>query len=1318
MPVVEAGDGQMIVPNFVYVIPAGKDMTMVRGMLKLAPRPSSGPHLPINLFLDSLARDRKTEAIAVILSGTAADGAEGVQAVKIAGGMTLVQEPATAKYPSMPDSAIATGAVDFVLPIALLARQLVAIAQHSGPQHIGRPVTGEEASLVVLPDDPDVAEVLALVRAATSADFTHYKQSTVLRRITRRLMLRDVPDLRQYADLLRKDPAELEALYQDLLIRVTSFFRQPQVFEALTERFFHQLKGTRAGEQVRFWVPGCATGEEAYSLAIAWAEYAGGTRLDRTSLQIFASDINQKVIDKARSGVYPASIVSDVSPERLARFFTPVENGYQIVKDIRDTCVFAKHDLTRDPPFSKLDLISVRNVLIYLGPLLQQRVMHLLHFALVPGGLLLLGESESIGRYPDLFSLVDKKARLYTRRNGLAALAPNVPTPITRGEATPIPSAPSKEFDPSEEADRIVLEKYAPVGVIVDANLNVRQFRGRTGAYLELGPGRVTSDLLRLARQGLSSEIARALREATKAQMPLRRENIRILRNDQAVVVGFDVVPLKSASEEALFLVLFHDMPSAGEEESGLELTRPPDTPDDATRMADLERDLSDLREYARAVLEDKESANEELRSANEELQSGNEELQSLNEELETASEEVQSANEELRTLNEELHSLNDQFARVNDELRDGNARLQELNAALESRELDLKNARDYARTVIDTVREPLVVLGPDLRVVSANPSFHATFDTSAAETLGQPFFELEAGQWDGPELREAIQRASAEGADFQDLIVERDFARLGRRTMLLSGRSIHTGKPGVANLLLAVENITERAREEASLRLTQLSVDRSADLVHWVAPDGRVLYASDSSCQRLGYSHQEILAATVFDLDSTMTPEIWPKHRQELKSRGSMTFESVHRTKQGEFFPVEVSVSHMESGGEEYIVAFARDITERKRTEEALRESEERYRSLFEHMLEGFAYCQMLYGDDGRPLDWIYLAVNRAFGELTGLEDVVGKKVTEIFPGIREESPELFDIYARVACGGKSERFEIDFTPISKWLDVGVSSPREGYFVAVFQDVTERKRAEEEQRGIAQRLQEALLDIPQQASGVEFGHLYRSATQGASVGGDFHDVFRVKAGRLAVLIGDVSGHGVEAARIATLVKDVVHAFAHQFRRPSVILGKTNELLIEKQTPGFVTLFLGILDPEDGTLTYASAGHPNALLREGSGEVELLEAGSLPLGIFDKQSWKESRIQLEDQDLLFLYTDGVIEARRDGEFFGQEGLMEVLKRWSERSPELLPEAVLAEVLAFSGGVLTDDVAMLALRLTEDVGRRRAKKEGRQEKPPG
>jgi two-component system CheB/CheR fusion protein len=815
MSVVEATEGLVVSPNFLYVAPSAADVRIEEGRLRLSPRPSSGRHLPVDSFLASLADDMKSRAVAVVLSGTAADGTQGVKAVRAAGGVTFAQDPATARHPGMPESAIATGAVDFILPLAEIAGQLAVIAGHTGPLP---PTPARRAAVSPPIDDPALADLLSLVRSATTVDFTNYKRGTLQRRIGRRMAFRHLTNLEDYVQVLRRDPAEVMNLYQDLLIRVTSFFRQPAVFEALKQSVFPQIAQARNGEQVRFWVPGCATGEEAYSLAIAWAEVVGVThQAGKKSLQVFATDINQQAIDTARLAVYPSGIAADVSPKRLERFFAPADGGYKVSERIRELCVFARQDLTRDPPFSKLDLISLRNVLIYLGPLLQRRVLPSLHFALRPGGFLLLGEAESLGGFTDLFSLLDKKAKIYTRREA-SPFIPPAPKPVKpHTEAVAVPSpAPPAACELSREVERVLLENYAPAGVIVDADLQIREYRGDVQPYLQIPSGRASFDIIRMARNGLSGELRAALKDAAKEGSVVRRRGVRLLRHEKVRAVGFDVLPIKAPTGETSFLILFLDMPE--EAARPVRESQPaPEPPEVAASQAEaLERELSEMRDYTRAVLEDKESANEELRSANEELQAANEELQSVNEELETTSEEVQSANEELRTVNEELESANEQRSKANAELEGKNARLRELNLALEGHKKELRTAWDYAQAVVDAVREPLIVLGPGYRVVSASAAFFNLFGTRAAETVDQDFFRLDGGQWDMPELREAVTAALVDNRRFQDFIAERDFVRLGHRTMLLSGGRFQRASDGLSLVLLAIDDITARARLES----------------------------------------------------------------------------------------------------------------------------------------------------------------------------------------------------------------------------------------------------------------------------------------------------------------------------------------------------------------------------------------------------------------------------------------------------------------------------------------------------------------------
>lgn len=1207
MPVVEATESVPVARNTVYVTPATRDLAIERGVLKLSPRPSSGRHLPIDSFLASLARDRKTSAVAVVLSGTAADGAAGAEAIKREGGTVLAQDPATARYSGMPTSAIATGAVDLVLPIPQLAQELSVIAGRLGLAPLG-PDGGLISPLP--PQDPILANLLTLVRTVTKADFSHYKQSTVMRRINRRMGVRHTEDLESYLELLQSEPAEVEALYQDLLIRVTSFFRQPEVFEILKSDIFPRIAEAQADGQVRFWVPGCASGEEAYSLAIAWAEFRVANQLDRSQIQIFASDINQQVIDKARLAIYPESISSDVTPERLERFFSRVDTGYQIAKDIRDTCVFAKHDLTRDPPFSRLDLISLRNVLIYLGPLLHRRVMPLLHFALRPGGFLMLGESESVGGHADLFSLVNKKGKIYRALPG--SFAPIPPSPSLRtGETGPSPASRPAEFDPSNEADRIVLDGYAPAGVIVDADLQIRRFRGHTGPYLEPGPGRARYDLLRMAREGLAGELSSAFREAKKSETAVHRSGIRILRDDRVAVVAFDVIPIGSPSGQTSFLVLFHDLPSESTGK-GTPPARPHEPAGDPTlRLAGLEQELGEMREYARAALEDRESANEELRSANEELLSANEELQSVNEELETASEEVQSANEELRTVNEELQTANDQLAKLNEDLTKKNLELRDLNAALDAREIELRSARDYALAVIDTVREPLLVLDPDFRVISASPPFYSMFETSAPQTLGRSFFELEDGHWDVAELREALRRAFVDGRDFQDLVVNREVLKLGRRTMVLSGRCIHSLRAGLSNVLLAIDDITERTQADAlSDSLDQINLI----MISTVDYDELLARAMTEAAQALGCD-EAVLAVladgswvTRFSAGAT-----WTAPGQTLPEVRARQFSAL-------------------AIGQRAIVS----------TSSLERRAPPSSRDTGEHTVHV---------------------------PLRSQDKVVG----------------AFS-FGR---GGRGSRFtsaELDF--IDK-------------LAPALSMALENAELHANALRIAEVLQTSLLRPVKGVLGLEIGLAYQPAHVAERVGGDFYDLFALDDQRVAVVVGDVCGSGVQAASLTETVRATLRALASLDTSPSSVLTRANEVLLSHTSPGqFVTVLLAVLDIAHGRIIISSAGHPPLVV---SGETtRFLESPyGVPLGTMP-HVYGQAEFDVVPGETLILYTDGVTEARRGRDLFGESRLLEALSGQNQVAVQQMVEALAFRVTEHARGRLTDDLAIIAVHLPAAV----------------
>jgi two-component system, chemotaxis family, CheB/CheR fusion protein len=497
MPVKEATEGARIKVNHVYVITPNTNLGVSNGVLHVMPRlDARGHHMPVDYFFHSLAADCGSRAIGVILSGTASDGAHGLRAIKAEGGITFAQDSASAEHDGMPRSAIASASVDFILPPNDIARELKSIGQHPyvAPS---RPLPAD-----ALPDG-GFNRVLSLIRSASGVDFNYYKQSTIKRRILRRMALQKTEKLDAYLTYLEEHPAEIHALFNDILINVTSFFRNPDTFEALQQQVFPRLVSERRNDNpIRIWVPGASTGEEAYSMAIALLESLGD-RASEVPIQLFATDLNETAIAKARAGIYPESIVSDVSPERLRRFFVRNESGYQVSKRIRDMCIFARQNLTKDPPFSNVDLVSCRNVLIYLTPVLQRRVMPVLHYALKPIGYLLLGSSETVGAYSDLFAAVDKKHKIYSKRLASRRLALDFMSADTAEKTrTTEPNGPTAKdsFETSlqREVDRLVIGRYAPPGVVVNDNLQILQFRGQTGLYLQPAPGSADFNLFKI----------------------------------------------------------------------------------------------------------------------------------------------------------------------------------------------------------------------------------------------------------------------------------------------------------------------------------------------------------------------------------------------------------------------------------------------------------------------------------------------------------------------------------------------------------------------------------------------------------------------------------------------------------------------------------------------------------------------------------------------------------------------------------------------------------------------------------------------------
>lgn len=682
MSVAEVTDGMSVEPNHAYVIPPNASMTISNRTLRLGPRiDSRGAHMETDRFMRSLAEDQGNRAIGVILSGTGSDGTLGMMEIQAHGGVTFAQDESTASYDGMPRSAIAAGCVDYVLPPEGVAQELTRIARHP---YVGRDPVSESVQDAPAVDS-GLGAIFQILQRSTGVDFTNYRQTTVLRRIQRRMLVHKFDKLEDYVTHVQSSPAEVKALYRDMLINVTSFFRNPRVFEALKSQVFPGLLKNHPPESaIRIWTPGCASGEETYSVAIELLEFLDG-KAPYPSIQLFGTDASESSVTKARSGVYPENIQADVSPKRLRRFFAKCEGGYRISKSIRDMCIFAQHNVISDPPFSQMDLICCRNLLIYLEPVLQNKVIALFHYASSRGGYLVLGKSEGIGASTNLFAAEDRALKIFSKK---AAARPSVSFSLSHQLEHGEPRGARIAYKPSDaswnyleaqkEFDRRLLTQFAPASVFLNEELEVIHSRGHVDRYLKLAPGRASLSILKMVREGLLLDLQNALTRAKKQKTIVKKLRIQISNEGEGEnggasesnrFVNFEVIPIGIGDlPGAFFMVVFEESPpeTLRQKQSAQKVLESKSV---SHRIAKLKGELVATREHLQSVIETQEAANEEVHSANEEILSSNEELQSTNEELETAKEELQSSNEELSTVNDELRDRNQEITQANNDL-------------------------------------------------------------------------------------------------------------------------------------------------------------------------------------------------------------------------------------------------------------------------------------------------------------------------------------------------------------------------------------------------------------------------------------------------------------------------------------------------------------------------------------------------------------------------------------------------------------------------------------------------------------------------
>lgn len=902
MKVFQVEDGMKVEPNHVYIIPPNRDMAILHRTLHLyEPVVSKGIRHPIDFFFRSLADDQKENAICIILSGTGTEGTLGLKAIKGAGGMVIVQIMESAAYDGMPRSAIATGLVDYILPPEKMPLQLVSYVKQFYTKKITKPeriVTEQIAN--------SLQKIIILIRTQTGIDFSSYKQSTLIRRIERRMSLHQINNISDYVHYLQENQPEIQILHKEFLIGVTSFFRDPAAFEVLKEKIIPEiLKNKSLDQPVRVWVPGCSTGEEAYSIAMVLKEYMDDVKTD-FQIQVFATDVDREAVETGRSGVYSSNITVDVSPERLNRFFIKNPDTFSLKKEIREMVVFAPQNVIGDPPFLRLDLVSCRNLLIYLVPESQKKLLLISHYSLNPGGYLFLGSSETVGDFTELYSVVDKKWKIYKRIGERAHL------PLMAGHGTLAPMAPWVEVPKAGEIkarainigikiEKMLLDTYAPPCVIINEKGDILYIHGRTGKYLEPAPGNVRFNVIDMAREGLRTELNIAIHRVVTQKKDVIFQNLNVKTNGAFQTINLTVKPIKESTMQGLIMVTFEDVPSTKPLRPVKSTYRSKQVKE---HIAELENELKSTKENLQATIEELQTSNEELKSANEELMSANEELQSTNEELNASKEELQSLNEELVTLNAEHQAKIEEQSRTVSDLNnvlasteiatlfldnglqikgytpaatkiinliktDIGRPVSDIVSNLENEDLQRdakevldtlvlkekelrdkkgfwyltrilpyrtvdniidgvvitfiditerkrfeqmeKDARIYAQSIVDTVQESILVLDKDLRVISANPSFHSTFHVSPAETESKFIYDIGNRQWDIPRLRELLEEILPGNTHFKNFEVDHVFPGIGRKVMLLNARRIYQEGVGIERILLAIEDITER---------------------------------------------------------------------------------------------------------------------------------------------------------------------------------------------------------------------------------------------------------------------------------------------------------------------------------------------------------------------------------------------------------------------------------------------------------------------------------------------------------------------------
>ena len=888
MPVKEAKDQTSVEPNCLYIIPPNRDMKISHGALQVnTPVEPHAQRLPIDMFFDSLAKDQAENAIGIILSGTGCDGTQGFRTIIDAGGTTIAQAPDTAKFDGMPTSAINTGHAEHVLTV----EKMVGFILSDRPLHSIKHQKSKTPSKL-----NSISQILEQLRVSTGLDFSLYKKSTIGRRIERRMLKHNIEEIDLYSRYLKENPAEINVLFKELLINVTNFFRDHEAFNVMEKVILPKLCKHKSNDYVfRVWVPACASGEEAYSIAILLCELMEKTK-QQFQVQIYSTDLDDDAIATARAAIYPRSISLDVSPERLSNYFVKHDAGYRIKKEVREMVVFAIQNIIKDPPFTKLDFISCRNVMIYMESALQNRLIPMFHYALKPDGVLFLSPSESIGNHTNLFSPIDRKWKFYHAINTKTTTQPMMNSPFiwadkNKSQAPEEMMTKTKETNFADLSRKLLIQYFAPASIITNLKGDILYIHGETGQYLRPAPGHASLNIIEMAREGLEIELRNGINAMAKGSAIFKTE-IHYKIKDEPATVSLCVRQLPAFNgNEGLLLVSFQDIEVIVSKPKRKLAAKPADM----ARIEDLEHELSYTKENLYATIEEQQAANEEFKSTNEELQSTNEELQSVNEELETSKEELQSVNEELITVNSELQTKIEHLASTQNDMknlhdniniatifldtsmlirrftRDASKiyrlvasdvgrlladiksdlidediltqaehvletlipiereictnkndwyllRIQpyrtldnvidgvvmtftDITSRIKTEEL-VTEARELAESIVNTIREPILVLNNKLKIISTNHAFCQLFHVTIKDTVGHKIYDLGNHQWNIPALRKLLETILPQEQVLNDYLVEHDFPRIGHRKVLLNARCI-VNKSGEPSLIL-----------------------------------------------------------------------------------------------------------------------------------------------------------------------------------------------------------------------------------------------------------------------------------------------------------------------------------------------------------------------------------------------------------------------------------------------------------------------------------------------------------------------------------